>query len=185
MKSLPRAKTDTSVASKADRQQTTPLSVTKQLGVMRAVLAICFLLVLPTPAFCSDHKYGFTAESDAALLARARDPEISSVILGCVHKYVPPEKGSKTHTSYVTVIESYKGKLAVGEKTAIVIYAEEGPTEAQELGALRFYLITKKAPDAADVPEGGFTCEWTETLSYARYGEPLRQLLRTLKKSRK
>ena len=165
---------------------TTEVLTIHMLGVMRAVLAICILLVLSIPAFCADHKYGFTAESDAALLARVRDPEISAVILGCVHRYVPPtEKGSKTHISYVTVIESYKGKLAVGEKTVIVIYAEEGPTEAQEIGTLRFYLLTKQHPENADVPAGGFTCEWTDSLSYARYGEPLRQLLRTQRKPRK
>jgi len=134
----------------------------------------------------ADRKYGFTAESDAELLARVRDPEISAVILGCVHKYVPPsEKSSKTHTSYVTVIESYKGKLAIGEKAVIVIYAEEGPTEAQELGTLRFYLLAKENPENIDVPAGGFTCEWTDSLSYARYGELLRQFLPPHTQSRK
>lgn len=154
---------------------------------MRAFLAFVLSLALPsTPASSSDPRYGFTAESDAELFARAREPEIVAVILGCVHKYeAPGEAGGKKHTSHVTVIESYKGNLAVGDKTAIVIYAEGGPTEAEELGAMRLYLLMKKHPEDTTFPEGTFICDWTENLSYARYGEPLRQLLRTVRKPRK
>ena len=153
---------------------------------MKALLVISFLLVLYIPALRADYKYGLTAKSDTALLAKVRDPEISTVILGCVHRYEPPtEKSSLTHTLHVTVIESYKGKLSVGEKVVIVIHAESGPTESQELGNLRFYLITKKAPNDTFLPDGGFYCEWTDSLSYAVYGEPLRQLLRAQRKSRK
>lgn len=155
------------------------------VSAIRAVLAMGILLALSVPTMGSDRKYGFTAESDAELLSKVREPEVSAVILGCVYKYVPPaEKKSTAHTSYVTVIESYKGKLTVGEKAVVVIYAEEGPAEAQELGALRFYLL--RAPSSEkEGPPGHFFCDWTECLYYPLYGEPLRQLLRKQNKSRK
>ncbi len=155
-------------------------------GVMRAVLAIyaSFLLLIPTMA--ADRKYGFTAGSDAELLAKMRDPEIGSVILGCVYRYeLPTEKDPKSHISHVTVIEAYKGKLANGEKIVIEISAESGPTAEQELGRLRFYFLAKEPTGNGAAPAKSFFCDWTDNLSYERYGEALRKLLRTPSKSRK
>src|SRR6218665_646214 len=112
---------------------------------MRTILAIYVSCLISAPTMAAESKYGFTAKSDAELLARTRDPEIGAVILGCVFRYEPPtEKASKSHISHVTVIESYKGKFTVGEKIVIEIPAEEGPTAEQELGRLRFYLLAKE-----------------------------------------
>lgn len=146
---------------------------------MKTTLYLAFWLILLSTSVHADRKYGFLAESDQALLAKVRDPEIDAVILGCVYKLTPPPvKGSKANTSYVTVIESYKGQLAVGQKIAVVIYAEGAPSEEQELGALRFYFLRKKTPDEIRVPDSGFTCEWTDAARYSEYGEPMRKLLR-------
>ncbi|HSI64400.1 MAG TPA: hypothetical protein VLE43_14830 [Candidatus Saccharimonadia bacterium] len=149
---------------------------------MNVLLSALVSLALAASTVHAENKYGFTAESDAALLERVRDPEIEGVVLGCVYKYQVPKERGKEHTSHVTVIESYKGNFTVGQKIAVVVYAEGGPTEEQELGTLRFYLLLKRDPADKTLPESSFECEWTDTLSYSRYGEALRQLLRTQKK---
>jgi len=59
---------------------------------MRTVLAIYASLLMSVPTMAAESKYGFTAKSDAELLARTRDPEIGAVILGCVFRYEPPSR---------------------------------------------------------------------------------------------
>ena len=153
---------------------------------MKAVLAICILFLLTVPSMGTERKYGVMAESDAELLSKTRDPEIGEVILGCVFRYeLPTEKAPKSYLSHVTVIEAYKGKLAVGEKIIIEIPGEQGPTAEQELGRLRFYFLAKETTGAGTGPAKSFFCDWTNNLSYEQHGEALRKLLRTQSKSRK
>jgi len=146
---------------------------------MKTFLPLVFLLILLSADVHADRKYGFLADSDETLLAKVRDPEIDAVILGCVYKDERPDpKGSKANLLHVTVVETYKGKLGVGDKVAVVIFAESVPSEEQELGALRFFLLSKKKPGHLYVPEGGFTAEWMDAARYSLYGEPMRKLLR-------
>ncbi len=148
-------------------------------GCMKTIS--CFLpwLLLFSSSLQAQHKYGFMAHTDEELLTKARSPEIDAVVLACVYKLTPPPRASsKARTSYATVIESYKGPLAVDQKIAVVIYAEGGPTQEQELGTLRFFFLRAKKPDEIQLPDGAFSCEWTDAARYDEYGEPMRKLLR-------
>jgi len=129
-----------------------------------AGLSLILILLFPTRVF-AELKYGFIAASDEALLAKVHDPGMAAVILGCVYKIDPsPDPPKLLHISHVTVIESYKGPLVVGQKVVIVIAAEGGPTKEEELGRLRFFFLRKCRNGYA--PKGAYCCEGIDTAQY-------------------
>jgi hypothetical protein len=136
----------------------------------------CLLLTLPVR---SQPKYGFLAESDEALLALAQKQEVYDVVLVCVYRFQPlPEKGGKDHMSQATVIESYKGRLKIGQQIAVTVYAESGPSQEKELGRLRFFVLRESAKPEDPGALPSFTCDWTDSVTYSEYGESMRKVLR-------
>jgi hypothetical protein len=156
-----------------------PYLIMKYLFALAAFLTASQIFANDSP------KYGFLADSDEEVLIEANDKDIFAIVLGCVYDFAPPAKNIKNpkgiewkvYKNYITVTESFKGPLKVGEKLLVVIFAEDGPTKKESLGELNFYFLRKKEVHDIEIPDADFVCDWTQFSPYSEYGETLRKVL--------
>lgn len=147
-----------------------------------AVLLISIGCVSQDDQNTGDSKYGFFAYDDAAVLKKMEDPSIVGIILGCTYDYSTPTKEHLLDfISSVTVIDVFHGQLKRGDKIKVKLYAEGGPTSEDAKGALYYYCLSK---DVGGIPsdETAFTCDWTDSAEYAKYGDSIANVLRNVHK---
>ena len=108
--------------------------------------------------------------------------KVDAVILGIADVSVEPLPFHRWRW-HVTVIESYKGGLKLGDKIYVNSYSDEGAPDFKEIsGKKGFYFINlderhRQAPTEATTYESS----WIDVAPYDRYGEPMRKLLSTLR----
>src|SRR6187402_2005632 len=95
-----------------------------QAALTRTVLISAYMLAFfgASSLARAQHKYGMLASSDQQLVDTFDDAKLVGVVLGCVYQLdprLPMNKGS--YPSHVTVFESYKGPLKIGDKFVVMI----------------------------------------------------------------
>jgi hypothetical protein len=157
---------------------------------MRALPTFCAFLLLATPVFSAEPNVldgrifqgtsNYTAYTNGGLI-RNVVRKVDTVILGAAENSVETLPNSRWRW-HVTVIESYKGSLKPGDKIYVYTQWDEGTPDFKEIsGKKGFYFMNldeRHRLKPTDAPT--YESSWIDVAPYARYGEPMRNLLRTI-----